>query len=100
MDHSHQQPRNGVERIGNMKKTIALLWTCLALTTTAASASSRADLQVRVDAAKSALEQTMAAKDSTIPRNILQQATCVGVVPGLIKGACLVGARYGQGVVT
>ena len=83
-----------------MKKTIALLWTCLALTTTAASASSREDLQVRVDAAKSVLDQIMAAKDSTIPLNILQQATCVGVVPGLIKGAFLVGAQYGQGVVT
>jgi SH3 domain-containing YSC84-like protein 1 len=44
--------------------------------------------------------QIMAANDSTIPLNILQQATCVGVVPGLIKGAFLVGAQYGQGVVT
>ena len=32
--------------------------------------------------------------------NILQQATCVGVVPGMIKGAFVFGAQYGQGVVT
>jgi len=83
-----------------MKKIFALLCVCLMLTSTAASASSREDLQARVDAAKTVLDQIMAAGDSTIPLNILQQATCVGVVPGLIKGAFLVGAQYGQGVVT
>jgi lipid-binding SYLF domain-containing protein len=42
----------------------------------------------------------MQAKDSTIPRNIIQSATCVGVVPSMIKGAFVFGAQYGQGVVT
>ena len=32
--------------------------------------------------------------------NILKSATCVAVVPGMVKGAFLVGAQYGQGVVT
>jgi SH3 domain-containing YSC84-like protein 1 len=83
-----------------MKKTIVLLCACLVLTCTAFASSSREDLQARVEAAKTVLDQIMGAKDSTIPLNILQQATCVGVVPGLIKGAFLVGAQYGQGVVT
>jgi lipid-binding SYLF domain-containing protein len=42
----------------------------------------------------------MAAKDSSIPMNIMQQATCIGVVPGMIKGAFVFGGQYGQGVVT
>jgi lipid-binding SYLF domain-containing protein len=67
---------------------------------TASAASSREDLQARIDAAKTVLDQIMNAKDATIPLNILDQATCVGVVPGLLKGAFLVGAQYGQGVVT
>ena len=46
------------------------------------------------------LDQIMGAKDSSIPMNILQQATCVGVVPGMIKGAFVFGGQYGQGVVT
>jgi len=83
-----------------MKKLIASLSIGFALTCTAAAASSREDLQARVDAAKTVLDQIMAANDATIPLNILQQATCVGVVPGLIKGAFIVGAQYGQGVVT
>jgi lipid-binding SYLF domain-containing protein len=83
-----------------MKKTIGLFCVCLALTCTAAASSSREDLQARVDAAKTVLDQIMGANDSTIPLNILQQATCVGVVPGLIKGAFVLGAQYGQGIVT
>jgi lipid-binding SYLF domain-containing protein len=96
--------RRGEKDPDIMKKTIAfvcsLLLTCLALTCTASAASTREDLQARIDAAKLVLDQIMGANDATIPLNIIQQATCVGVVPGLIKGAFLVGAQYGQGVVT
>jgi len=46
------------------------------------------------------MEQIMSAGDRSIPLNILQQATCVAVVPGLIKGAFVFGGQYGQGVVT
>jgi SH3 domain-containing YSC84-like protein 1 len=83
-----------------MRKTLASLCLCLVLPCTAFSASSRDDLQDRVDAAKTVLDQVMSAQDHSIPMNILEQATCVGVVPGLIKGAFVFGAQYGQGVVT
>ncbi|MGA3134441.1 MAG: lipid-binding SYLF domain-containing protein [Terracidiphilus sp.] len=87
-----------------MKKTIAsvcpLLLICFMLTHTAFAGSTREDLQARIDAAKLALDRIMSAQDSTIPMNILQQATCIGVVPGLIKGAFFGGVQYGQGVVT
>jgi SH3 domain-containing YSC84-like protein 1 len=42
----------------------------------------------------------MATPDKQIPDSILRQATCVGVVPGMLKGAFIFGAEYGQGVVT
>ena len=83
-----------------MKKAIASICLCFMFTCSAYAASSREDLQARVDAAKVVLEQIMAAQDKSIPMNILQQATCVGVVPGLIKGAFVFGGQYGQGVVT
>ena len=83
-----------------MKKTVAFICLCFMLTCTASAASSREDLQARIDAAKAVLDEIMNAKDNSIPLNILQQATCVGVVPGMIKGAFSVGAQYGQGVVT
>lgn len=83
-----------------MKKFIASLCVCFVVTGVAGAASSKLDLQDRVDSAKNVLDQIMEAKDSTIPMNILEQATCVGVVPGMIKGAFVFGAQYGQGVVT
>ncbi|MDR3774715.1 MAG: lipid-binding SYLF domain-containing protein [Terracidiphilus sp.] len=83
-----------------MKNIVASLCVCFMLTGAASAASTREDLQARIAAAKTVIDQIMAAKDSTIPLNILEQATCVAVVPGLKKGAFVVGAQYGQGVVT
>ena len=42
----------------------------------------------------------MATPDKGIPLNIAAKATCVAVVPGFKKGAFLVGAQYGQGLLT
>jgi lipid-binding SYLF domain-containing protein len=83
-----------------MKKLIASICLSLVLPISALAESSRDDLQDRIDAAKNTLDQIMGAGDRSIPMNILQQATCVGVVPGLIKGAFVFGGQYGQGVVT
>ena len=83
-----------------MKKLIASLCLCLMTAGAASAASSKGDLQDRINSAKTVLDQIMQAKDSTIPNNILKQATCVGVVPKELKGAFVFGAQYGQGVVT
>ena len=72
----------------------------LASSSMARAASSKQDLQQRVDAAKVVLDQILGTSDRTIPLNILQMATCVGVVPGMKKGAFLFGVQYGQGIVT
>jgi lipid-binding SYLF domain-containing protein len=62
--------------------------------------STRENLQERINAAKLVLDQIMATPDNSIPMNILERATCVGVIPGLKKGAFIWGGQYGQGVVT
>jgi lipid-binding SYLF domain-containing protein len=64
------------------------------------SAATRADLQSRIDQSKVVLDDIMASHDRTIPMNILSMATCVAVVPSLLKGAFVFGGQYGQGVVT
>jgi SH3 domain-containing YSC84-like protein 1 len=83
-----------------MKKTLIALGICCMLTPAVFAASSRQDLQDRIEAAKTVLDQIMNAQDRTVPMNILHSATCVAVVPGMIKGAFVFGAQYGQGVVT
>ena len=70
------------------------------LSGTAFAASSREDLQARMDAARLVMQEIMSAQDRSIPADILSKATCVAVVPGLKKGAFVFGAQYGQGVVT
>ncbi len=88
------------------KKVSPILTLCLALLMpgfavgSAAAATTREDLQDRVDAAKIVLEQILGTPDNSIPLNILEQATCVAVIPSLKKGAFLVGAEYGRGVVS
>jgi lipid-binding SYLF domain-containing protein len=83
-----------------MKKIIATICLSFMVTVAAHAASSREDLQARINQAKIVLNEIMNAKDNSIPLNILQQATCVGIVPGLKKGAFVFGAQWGEGVVT
>src|ERR1700677_3839676 len=73
----------------------------MALTTLSASAADdKASLEARIESAKDVLDAIMAVPDKSIPNQIMSQATCVGVVPSVKKGAFIVGAEYGQGVVT
>ncbi len=87
-----------------MKNRIVSICLCFmlafVLSTNAFAASSKDDLQARVDSAKLVMDQIMGASDRSIPLNILQSATCVAVVPSMLKGAFVFGAQYGQGVVT
>src|SRR5579875_736079 len=83
-----------------MKKFLAVI--CLAgMSLPAFAATDQATLQKRIDAATEVVQAWKGAPaDKQIPDEILKDATCVGVVPGLIKGAFIFGAEYGQGVVT
>ena len=83
-----------------MKKTLSAICMCAMLGAPLFAASSRDTLQARIDSAKTVIDQIMAAQDRTIPQDILRSATCVAVVPSLVKGAFVFGAQYGQGVVT
>jgi lipid-binding SYLF domain-containing protein len=64
------------------------------------AAQDRSKLNSRLDAARTVLEEIESVPDKAIPDGIARQAVCVGVVPGVLKGAFIFGAEYGQGVVT
>jgi lipid-binding SYLF domain-containing protein len=83
-----------------MMKTIASICLCFMLTCSAFAGSMREELQARIDAAKTVLDQILTAGDKSVPLEILEKATCVGVVPSFKKGAFIFGGQYGQGVVT
>lgn len=52
----------------------------------------------RVQAAATVLDEIQAAPDQGIPEEVLGSAQCVAVVPTMLKGGFIVGARYGKGV--
>jgi lipid-binding SYLF domain-containing protein len=54
----------------------------------------------RVQSAATVLDQIMETPDKGIPKEILESAKCVAVVPSMIKGGFILGARYGKGVAT
>jgi len=57
-------------------------------------------LDQRLDNSATTLEQIEGVALKGVPDWIASKAKCIAVVPGLVKGAFIVGAEYGQGVVS
>ena len=70
---------------------VPLLWQC------AAQAEA---VGQRLDDAAATFSEIMAAPDKGIPQDLLDRAHCVAIVPGLKKGAFIIGGQYGKGFVT
>jgi len=52
----------------------------------------------RAQAAADVLNEIQGAPDSGIPQEVLGSAECVAVVPSMLKGGFIVGAKYGRGL--
>lgn len=77
-----------------MKKII----TALTLTAAVLSAA-ESDAPTRLQAATEVFKEVMGIPDKAIPQDLLNKAQCIVIVPGLKKGAFIVGAKYGKGFV-
>jgi lipid-binding SYLF domain-containing protein len=51
----------------------------------------------RLEEAAAVLSEVMDTPDKSIPQDLLNKATCIIVVPGLKKGAFIIGAKFGRG---
>ena len=71
---------------------------CVALLATLMMSASEAGK--RAGEAADVLSEIMAAGDKSIPQDLLNKAHCAIVVPGLKKGAFIVGANYGRGFIS
>jgi len=56
-----------------------------------------ADAAPRLEAAADMMTEIMSAPDKGIPQDLMEKSQCVVVVPGLKKGAFIIGAKYGKG---
>ncbi len=52
----------------------------------------------RIEEASRVLTEIMEAPDQSIPKDLLDKAHCVVIVPGMKTGGFIVGAKYGKGV--
>jgi lipid-binding SYLF domain-containing protein len=84
-------------------KRLLLLWIAFALTALSSAADDSASAkpskaQDRVQAAADVLNEIQSAPDQGIPSDVLGSAECVAVVPSMLNGGFVVGARYGRGL--
>jgi lipid-binding SYLF domain-containing protein len=54
----------------------------------------------RLNEATAVLQEMMTAPDRSIPQDLLAKSQCIVVVPGLKKGAFIVGGKYGKGFIS
>jgi lipid-binding SYLF domain-containing protein len=80
-----------------MRKTL-LLVVIVSLCSFGLAADEEGKVADRVQAAADVLNEIQGAPDKGIPQEVLGSAECVAVVPGLLKGGFIVGAKYGRGL--
>lgn len=58
------------------------------------------DAVKRLQESATTISEIMGASDKSIPQDLLDKAECVVIVPGLKKGAFIIGGKFGRGFVT
>jgi len=82
-----------------MKKLMCLL-AMLNLGALCWAGSGREDATDRLENATQVLHEIMGMPDKGIPEEVLEHAKCVAVVPHMVKGGFIFGAKGGKGVAT
>src|SRR6202140_5008969 len=62
--------------------------------------SAREDATERLENAGNVLHEIMSMPDKGIPEEVLEHAKCVAVIPHMVKGGLIFGAKGGKGVAT
>jgi lipid-binding SYLF domain-containing protein len=82
-----------------MRKVI-FVFAMLGLGTLCWAGSAREDATDRLDKATTVLHEIMGMPDKGIPEEVLEHAKCVAVIPHMVKGGFVFGAKGGKGVAT
>jgi lipid-binding SYLF domain-containing protein len=94
------------------KLAVLLLMTAVAVTaacsshhetTTAGGQTVYGDKAASIERLRSAaddLQKLMNAPDAAVPKEVLESAKCVAIVPDMVKGGFVIGGNHGRGVAT
>ena len=83
-----------------MLKRILIVTTLALLVTLTAAASDREDDVNRANKAAQVFKEIMNTPDKGIPRDLLESAKCIAIIPGDVKFAFIFGGSYGRGLAT
>ena len=81
-------------------KKVMLVLAILSLSTLCWAGSAREDATERLNNATSVMHEIMGMPDKGIPEEVLEHAKCVAVIPHMVKGGFIFGAKEGKGVAT
>src|SRR5207249_3318602 len=79
-----------------MRILLVVALTCVALTCAPLVGHAKEPVK-RLEEAAAVFSEIMDTPDKSIPQDLLDNAHCIVIVPGLKKGAFIVGAQYGKG---
>src|SRR5215471_5879723 len=103
--------QRGSKRMRN-KLVVLLLMAAVAVTaacsshhetTTASGQTVFGDKAASIERLRTAaddLQKLMNAPDAAVPKEVLESAKCVGIVPDMVKGGFVIGGNHGRGVAT
>lgn len=65
-----------------------------------AQAATKDDVARRLNESATVFSEIMGTPDKGIPKDLLERAHCIVIVPGLKKGAFIIGGKYGKGFIS
>ena len=89
-----------MSRLRSLLATTAVISAAALSPFTASSLRADQDETERLNEAAAVFTEIMKAPDKGIPEELLEGAHCVVIVPGLKKGAFIVGAKFGKGFIS
>jgi SH3 domain-containing YSC84-like protein 1 len=92
---------NHEKEVYPMKWPMVAFLFCVAFATTAARADqTKVDVVDRLQSSTATIQQIIDAPDKGIPDEVLKGAKCIAIVPSMLKGGFIFGAKHGRGVST
>ena len=83
-----------------MKKYVAAMLVLFLATAMSWAASAKEDSAERLKMSAEVLNALMSAPDKGVPEEVVDNSKCIVVVPHLVKGGFIFGAKHGRGVAT
>jgi lipid-binding SYLF domain-containing protein len=84
--------------LATFRRLTMAAWLAMTAITAAAAAEQQA-ADILVEKSRLLVEEMMISRDRQVPENLIRQAAGIALIPEMLKGGFIIGAKYGKGVV-